>query len=112
MSPHATMVKIIELKELEKELQNSCNENCCNCREKIHERINNLIQIIGKDFIENPYLLKNYDLLIRVQELNALENLICDLCHNTCGECKEKISERLKELCEVLQRVCEGCPCK
>jgi hypothetical protein len=97
---------------LEKELQDSCQENCSKCRNKIHERINNLIQIIGKDFIENPYSFRDRDLLIRVQELNALENMICDLCHNTCGECKEKIGERLKELCEILERDCEGCLCK
>lgn len=112
MSTHDTIVKILELKELEKELSESCHDNCTDCRDKVKERIRNLIIIIGKDFIENPQLLRNHQMMIRIQELNSLENLLCDLCHGICGECKAQVKTRLIELCDILDRDCDSCPCK
>jgi len=111
MKTHDTMIKILELRELEKELSESCQDNCQNCHDVIRERINNLIQIIGNDVIENPHFLKNRDFLLRIQELNALEGMICGLCKGICGECKSELKKRLQNLCELLERDCNNCPC-
>ena len=111
MSPHDLMVKILELRELEAELQSSCSENCSRCKKVIKKRIDNLIDKIGKDVIENPQQLRNHDMMLRVQELTALENLLCNLCREICGECKEEIKNRMQNLCAMLERNCENCEC-
>jgi len=111
MYTHDIMIKILELKELESELKYPCKANDSHCKEVIRKRINALISIIGKEFAENPQLLKNHDLLIRVQELQALEEQICNLCQGICGECKNEIKGRLKSLCILLERNCENCDC-
>ncbi|MBN1330992.1 MAG: hypothetical protein JXA54_16085 [Candidatus Heimdallarchaeota archaeon] len=107
-----TMLKILELRNLEYELKIACNEGCHSCLEKVRERINDLITAIGKDISESSQSLKNHELMIRIQELNALKNILCDLCHGSCGECKETIRNRIKELCFILERKCSDCPCK
>ncbi|HUT80352.1 MAG TPA: hypothetical protein VMZ29_04040 [Candidatus Bathyarchaeia archaeon] len=107
-----TMIKILELRNLEYELKIACSDGCKNCRDKVRERINNLIFVIGKDIIENPQYLKDHEFMIRIQELNALENLLCDLCHGVCGECKVTIHDRIQNLCSILERKCSDCPCE
>lgn len=111
MSPHETMVKIIEMRKLINELLQACNEDCSNCKEIIHKRIGYLMKTIGKNVIERPQVIRDRDMLTQAKELELLEQRICNLCKTACGECKEKISERLKELCEVLERKCEDCNC-
>ena len=108
MSAHETMVKIIELRELRNDLLDSCYENCSNCKNTIRERIDYLINTLGKNVIKRPQQIRDHDMLIQAKELELLESMICDLCKNTFGECKEAISERLKELCETLERDCEN----
>ena len=75
MTTHDTMVRILEIRELEKELQEACSDNCSKCKDRIKEKIDSLIATLGKDTINNPHLLRNYDLMIRLKELNALENI-------------------------------------
>ena len=112
MSTHETMVKIIELRKLKKELVDSCQDNCGQCKKRIRNRIDHLMKTVGKNAIERPQQVRDHDLFIQAKELELLESAICDLCKNTCGECKDKISERLKELCEILERDCKECKCK
>ncbi|NHJ86751.1 MAG: hypothetical protein FK734_14905 [Asgard group archaeon] len=106
-----TMVKILELRNLQYELKIACHDGCQDCVDKVRKRINNLILTIGKDIKETSALIKNHEFMIRIQELNALKNALCDLCQGTCGECKAAIHKRVLDLCSILERKCSECPC-
>lgn len=111
MVTHDLMVKIIELRHVEKRLNDSCQEDCQNCRDIVKSRINELCEITGEDVIVRSSSIKNYDMMIQIQELNELEKTLCTLCREICGECKAEIQYRIRRLCKILFKECSKCNC-